>query len=118
MAQQSNQTVKTFSAGASLTAGYVAAISGANQAILHLTSTSHIIGIVEDDQFNSDGAVSIVIAGTARAICALSVSVGAIVGPQTATAKIVERAIPLTVTSDMGKSVGIALQSGSTNSSI
>ncbi len=118
MSQHSNQIVKSFAAQRTLTAGLVAAAAGANQASLWLTSTSHILGVVDDTQINSDGAVPIVIGGTARVTCGASVSVGAIVGPASAAANVIERAVPNTVTSQMHKTLGIALQSGSTNASI
>ncbi len=118
MSQHSNQVVKSFSAERTLTAGLVAAAAGANQASLWLTSTSHILGIVEDDQTVSDGAAAIVIGGTAKCTTALSVSVASIVGPQTASAKVIERANPDTVTTQLHKTVGIALESGSSDASI
>lgn len=118
MSQQRAQVVISFKAERTLTAGLIANMPGANQAGLWLTSTSHILGVIEDDQTNSDAAVPIIIAGTARVTAGASVSVGSIVGPQTATAKAVERAVPTTVTSQMHKTIGIALQSGSTDSSI
>lgn len=118
MAQFSNQTVKSYAAERTLTVGLVASAAGANQASLWLTSTSHILGVVENTQNNSDAAVSVIIGGTALAKCGASVSVGALVGPQTATALIIERAAPNTVTSQLHKTLGIALQSGSANALI
>ena len=118
MATNADNTVISFQAERTLTAGFVAAAVGANQAGLHLTATSHIIGVIDDTQNNSDGAVPIIIAGVARVQCGASVSVGSIVGPATATGTIVERAIPATVTTQMFKTLGIALQSGSSGARI
>lgn len=75
------------------------------------------VGISLDDASQTGQAIDVQ-ATTVKLSCGASVSAGAIVGPQTATGQIVERANPATTTTQFEKSIGIALEAGSTNSVI
>ena len=114
------QTVLSFEAAATLSAYRIVKPTTANHVGLWDTSTAQIIGVTLDDSTGgSDSSVAIVIAGTAKVACGASVSTGALVCAQTATGLLIETgAIPTTATSTFPKMLGIALQSGSTNSVI
>ena len=119
MSQAVQGLVVTYSAGETITAGQVlAAAAGTRKCVRWLTATSDIIGVAVDDQFNSDGAVEVQISGIAKVTCGNSVSSGAIVGPETATGEIVERAAPTTVTTQWHKTLGLSQQAGSSNATI
>lgn len=118
MSQGTPGKVRSFKAGASISANRVVGVSAANTVTQWATGTSNIAG-VSLDFADSDAACPIVLDGTARVVCFASVSVGAIVGPATDGAgKIQERANPTTVTTAEVKTLGIALESGSTDGTI
>lgn len=118
MSQQLRGKVKSFTAGETLTAGLVAYLSAANTVALWITSTASIVGVVEDDAAATNSAVGLTLDGTAKVVCGASVSAGAVVGPMTASAKVVERANPATTTTAFQKTLGIALEAGSTDAVI
>lgn len=108
-------------ADGSICAWRVATISAKNTVDLHQTTTSKIIGLTINDASNAGDAVGIIVSGIGRAVCNASVSVGAVVCPVADTGKIAEitvDAYTMSTTSVYAKSVGVALQSGSTNSVI
>ena len=122
MAQDILGTVISLKAAdGSICAWRVATVSAKNTADLWQTSTSKILGLTTNDASNAGDAVGIIINGIGRAVCGASVSVGAVVCPMTDTAKITEITVDnftMSTTSLFAKSVGVALQSGSTNSVI
>lgn len=116
MSQQSNQTVKSFVAAVSIPAHTIVALSAANTVTPVWTATSMIVGVA-DDNASTNGAVPVVIAGSAKVICNASISAGSIVGPVTGTGFGVALGATFTSTA-LFKHVGIALDAGSTNSVI
>ncbi len=120
MAGENPGVIISQDANESITAHRIVSMVAAsdNTVEMYQTSTSNILG-VSHDFGESGGSVPITISGTARVECGASVSTGAIVGPSTASSgQIVERANPDTTTTANVKTLGIALQSGSTNSVI
>lgn len=92
---------------------------GDHYAGVHETGTSLILGISQEDASATGQAWPIRIAGTSKAVCGASVSCGAILIPQTATGKVIEGTISAnTTTTALPRSVGVALEKGSTNSVI
>lgn len=119
MSQQTPGKVRSFQAGATLSAARVVGLSAANTVTYWATSTSMIMGVTYEDSKQTDDAISVILDGTAKVSCFASVSVGAIVGPATAgSGQIRERANPATTTTAFEKTIGVALQSGSTDSVI
>lgn len=122
MAQDVIGTIISLKAAdTSICAWRVACISAKNTCDIWQTSTSKILGLTINDASNTGDAVGIIISGVGRAVCGASVSVGAVVCPATDTGKVIEivvDAYTMSTTSVYSKSVGIALQSGSTNSVI
>lgn len=115
MSQASAGKVVSLLAGGSLTAHRVVGVSAANTVTFWATQTSNILGVTLDFA-DSGAAAAIVLDGTAKCVCFASVSVGAIVGPATdGSGKIQERANGATQTA---KTLGIALESGSTDGTI
>lgn len=86
---------------------------------LWTTNTMHILGVSQENA-STNGSVPVAtnLGDIVRCICDLSVSVGALVGPGTATGGIVERALAATAAVWAVPRLGIALESGSTNSVI
>lgn len=83
------------------------------------TTSSALIGVSTIDASATNQAVGVVISGSARCACGASVSVGATVGCQTSTGKCIEITSLLnTTTTVIPRSIGVALQTGSTNSVI
>lgn len=119
MSQQNPGKCLSLRAGAAtITAGMVVAVSGAKAVAVWATQTSNILGVALDTA-NPSAGVAVILDGTARVICFASVSVGAIVGPATdGSGKIVERGNPATATTAEMKTLGIALESGSTDGTI
>lgn len=125
MSQFSNQIVKSFIANQSITAYTVvtrAATSTYSVAPWN-TITAQIIGIAQNNGSTGD-AIEVCFGGTSKVYCAASISTGAIVGPNTVTANltggigsVIERVSLFTVTAS-NKTVGVALEAGSTNSLI
>ena len=96
-----------------------AASAGQRLVQLWTTNTMHIIGVAQDNASNTNGVpVATRLGDIVSCVCDLSVSVGAIVGPATATGGIVERALAATAAVWNVPTLGIALESGSTNSVI
>lgn len=115
MSQMSNQLVKSFIAGASLPA-YVAVnlTAVANTVTNSITSTSVLIGVTTNGA-PSGGAVPVAIGGTAKMICAASTPVASVIVAQTGTGYAV---VGDPTTTSLNRSIGIALDAGSTNSVI
>lgn len=107
--------VKSFQAAATLSANRIVALSAANQVGLWNTTTAMIIGVTLEDSRQTGQAIAVALGGTVKVLCNASVSAGAIVGPDTNTGAIIERANAATNTA---KTLGIALEAGSTNSVI
>lgn len=119
MSQQNPGKTISLRAGAStITAGMVVVATGAKAVGVFATSTSNILGVALDTA-NPSAGVAVILDGTAKVICFASVSVGAIVGPATdGSGKVAERGNPATVTTLEQKTLGIALESGSTDGTI
>lgn len=84
-----------------------------------ITATSHILGISQEDASSTGEAWKVRKYGTSKAACGASVSAGSILTFQTDTGKVILATITdNTTTSTVPKTVGIALQAGSTNSVI
>jgi len=97
----------------------VVTVSGANTADIWKTATSLILGVSMEDASATGEAWKIRIAGTAKVACGASVSAGALVTPMTGTGKITEATKTYnTTTTVVPRSLGIALEAGSTNSVI
>lgn len=115
------KTVVSFKANATISAYRILKLSAANTVALHDTSTALILGVSDDDSSGgANSAIKVVIDGTAKIQCGASVSVGALCTAQTATGLLIESANTFTTTaaSLVPKTIGIALASGSTNSTI
>jgi hypothetical protein len=114
---------ETFQAIASVSAFRVVAPAtaavGHRRCQLWTTNTMHIIGVSQENA-STNGSVPVAthLGDIVRVVCDLSVSVGALVGPGTATGGIVERALAVTAAVWAVPRLGIALESGSTNSVI
>jgi len=112
--------VTTLRANQSITAFVAVAInaSSTTEFLCEIadTSTSHYIGIAQDDR-STDGAVAVSILGLARARCGASISAGSIITWATGTGQIVAGAFD-TTTSYLPHPIGRALQAGSTDSVI
>lgn len=110
--------VSLRSGAATITAGTVVGVSAAKTVTNWATQTSNILGVALDTANPSSG-VAVILNGTAKCLCFASVSVGAIVGPATdGSGKIQERGNPATTTTLEQKTLGIALESGSTDGTI
>lgn len=123
MAQEVNGVIKTFKAFAASIAAYriVAAGTGKNVARLADTSTCFLIGVSANDISATGQALSVVLNGTAKCMCGASVSSGALLSFQTDTGKCIEAlasAYNHTTTTIIPRTIGVALQAGSTNSVI
>lgn len=122
MSQVRGQTLVSLKSAATLSAYRVVRVSAANTVNYHDTTTSLIFGVTTQAAVQTNGAVSICIGGSAKVGCAASVSAGSLVTAQSATASglIMEvgASEALTSTTVIPKVLGIALQSGSTNSVI
>lgn len=118
------QGIFSFHADSTIAAYRVVRATGvAMQVALHNTTTAHILGVtINDSQGGSDSSIAVATAGIVKCACASSVSAGSIVTAQSATASgLIEMAgntVNSTTTSAVPKLLGIALQSGSTNSVI
>lgn len=81
------------------------------------TSTSQILGIAQDNASTNDSVPIALPGSVAKGICLASIPAGSLVAPETATGFLV--AFTSTVTSTvLNKVVGVALTSGSSNSTI
>lgn len=121
MSQTRNQVYATFVAGETIPAyTIVAPTSTDNTVEIHDTASSLILGVAADDSSGGAGSsVKVVVGGTAKIICGASVSAGEIVTPQTATGYAIAGISDFgTATTLVPRTVGIALQAGSTNSVI
>lgn len=120
MAQENNGKVITLKAADGSVAAYrVVGVSGENQVDVWQTATSLMLGIALNDASATNDAVAVALDGTARACCGASVSAGAILTAQTDTGKVIEATITdNTTTSTVPRTIGVALQSGDTNSVI
>jgi hypothetical protein len=124
MSQFSNEVLASFVAGASIPAYTVVELSADNRTVANWTATTAagvagmIIGVTKDVASAGQG-IGVVIGGTARVLCNASISAGAIVGPVSATAGLIQAVtLPTTVTGVWPNTLGIALESGSTNAVI
>lgn len=94
-------------------------VGGQRRVQLWTTNTMHVIGVAQDNASDTNGVpVSTVHGSIVQCICDFSVSVGALVGPATTTGGLMERALAVTAASWNHPRIGIALESGSTNSVI
>lgn len=121
MSQAASQILKSFQASATIPSFVVVKGDTANKVKTWDTTTAMIIG-VSQDYADTDDAVPVVIAGTAKVRCAASVPAYALVKPSTVTANVTPGSIAdtgalFTVTAAY-KTLGIALEAGSTNSVI
>lgn len=116
MANFSNQSVKSFIATASIPAYVCVSMVTTGSVAVWDTLSSNIIGVSKDNA-STGQSIDIVIAGTAKVLCAASVSAGSIVGPATASTAgyVVERAVTASTTT---KYLGVAYEPGDTNSVI
>jgi hypothetical protein len=84
-----------------------------------VTATTLMLGVSMEDASATSDAWKIRIAGTAKAQCGASVSTGSILTAQTDTGKVIQATITdNTTTSTVPRIIGVALESGSTNSVI
>lgn len=115
-------TVISFKGNDSISAYRVVRATGTrNQVALYDTSTSLILGVTTQDCPQSDAASAVAINGTCRVVCAASVSCGAMIKPDpTGTGMVIESANSYsnTAASLQAKTLGIALQAGSTGTVI
>ena len=120
MSQHTPGKTRSFKSGAgSLSSARVVGLSAANTVTYWATSTSMIVGVTYDEAQQSDAAISVILDGTAKVTCFASVSAGAIVGPATdGSGKVRERTNPATTTTAFEKTIGMALEAGSTDSVI
>lgn len=125
MSQFSPQYRKGFIADASCAAFTVACRSGTTTAYAVRqwnTATANIIGVFTNNA-STGGTVEIALMGTAKVLCAASVSAGSLVGPNTVTAnltggigQIIEK--PTWASATGAHILGTALEAGSTNTVI
>jgi hypothetical protein len=114
---------ESFMASASVTAfGVVtmaAASAGQRRCTPWITQTAHILGVAQD---NATVRYNVPVAthngDIVSVLCNASVSGGALVGPDTGTGAIIERALAATAAVWAMPRLGIAMESGSTNSVI
>lgn len=120
MAQEVNGTIKSFKAASGSVPAYrIAVVTGINTVGVTFTSTSVLVGITANDASATGQAVGVVLNGTAKCMCGASVSAGAILTAQTDTGKCIEATAVLnTTTTVIPRTIGVALQKGSTNSII
>ena len=94
-------------------------VGGQRRVQLWTTNTMHVLGIAQDNATDTFGVPVATHSGDiVPCVCDLSVSVGALVGPGTTTGGIVERVLGATAAVWAVPRIGIALESGSTNSVI
>lgn len=94
-------------------------VTGNNEAGIHLTATSLILGVSQEDASSTGQAWRIKKEGTTKITCGESISAGALVIPQTDTGKAMSGTKLLnTTTTVIPRSGGIALKAGSTNAVI
>lgn len=123
MAQEVNGVKKTFKAlNASIPAYRIVAV-GAGKDVVDLakTSTAMLVGVSANNISATGQAVSVILNGTARCQCGASVSAGALLSFQTDTGMCIEAlaaAYNHTTTTIIPRTIGVALQAGSTNSVI
>lgn len=101
----------------------VGVYTGANSCRIQDTNTMNILGVtVNDSQGGSDSSVAVALNGVVKIACAASISVGAIVtyDPTAGSGYIIAAAniINSSTSAVVPKIVGVAMQSGSTNSVI
>jgi len=120
MSQENNGTIISCkAANTNVTAYKIVAVSAENTVALWDTVTSAILGVSSMDAAAANSAVGVVINGTVRVQCGASVGAGSVVCPQTATGKCIEATNTLnTTTTVIPRTLGIALENGSTNSVI
>lgn len=83
-----------------------------------VTSTSHILGVSEA-LADSGAACSVIVSGTAKVKCNASVPAGSLVAPVTDAAGAIKAVTTASLTTTAyPRTLGIALESGSTNSVI
>lgn len=119
MAESLKGNVASFNGDATLASLRVVAAVASNQVGYWATQSSHIIGVTIDDNKQTGSAIAVQLDGIARVTCFASVAALSIVGPDTAgSGKIVARDNGATTTTAVSKSLGIALEAGSTDSVI
>lgn len=109
---------QSFRASQSIGAFLVAAVSATTTAFnceLADTATSAPVGITQD-AVSTGGSVQVVTLGRTLGICAASISAGALLSWETATGELV--AVTNNTSTTLNKTIGIALQSGSSASAI
>ena len=113
MSQMKTGDVITLKATASISAYSIVQVdTTAQKCSMPTTITSNVVGISQDLAV-TNGAVAICINGTSKVVAGASVTAGDPVGAQTAGTG---KAVTVSTTTTAG--IGIALQSGSTNSVI
>ena len=120
MAQDVNGTIKSFKAASGSVPAYrIAVLTAGNTVGVTFTSTSVIVGITTNDASATGQAVGVCLNGTAKCTCGASVSAGALLTAATDTGKCIDATSVLnTTTTVIPRTIGIALQTGSTNSVI
>jgi len=120
MSQVRGQNIVSFKGNATMTAYVIVKPTAKNTVGICDTSTAYIVGVTADTSYESGASVPVVIGGTAKVLCGASVSAGAVVMAQTTTGYAVEATAMLnnTASSVVPKTLGIALEAGSTNSVI
>jgi hypothetical protein len=125
MSQWSAQTRKGFTSDVSCPAFTCACKSATSTAYTVRpwnTVTANVIGVFTNN-CSTGGVVEVAMDGTAKVLCAASVSAGALVGPNTVTAnlsggigQIIEK--PTWASATGAHIIGVALEPGSTNTVI
>lgn len=119
MAETLQGQVASFKGAATLAANRVVAYSGANQVGYWATQTSQILGVTSEQSKQAGSAVSVQLNGIAKVVCNASVTAGELVGPVTdSSGKVAEVNDALTTTAALLKVLGVALESGSSDSVI
>ena len=120
MSQEVQGNIKTFKAAdISVPAYRIVTLSAAQTVDIPNTLTSVLIGITANDGSATNDAIGVVLNGTAKCACGASVDAGAILTVQTSTGKCIAGTQLLnTTTTAVPRTIGIALDAGSTNSVI
>lgn len=117
--ENQGQIISCKAANASVTAYRVVTVIAGNTIDVFDTTTSKILGVSIQNAAAAGSAVGVTINGTARVTCNSTINAGAVVAPVAGTGKIAaETALFNTTTTVIPRTLGIALESGTTNAVI
>ena len=118
MSQNTPGVKVSIEASDTIPAFAVVALGATRLAGIWVTSTSHILGVSER-LADSGAACSIIVSGTAKVGCFASVPAGSLVTPATDAAGFIKAVTTASLTTTAyPRILGVALESGSTNSVI